>query len=187
MIIRELDIQGAWLISGVRHTDERGWFQEWYRKSSLEKETGLSFDPVQANISKSAVGTIRGIHYSTAVNGQAKLVTVMHGQIDDYVIDIDVSSPTFGKWTRVRLDSESGDFVLLSKHMGHAFQALVDNTIVSYLVSAEYDPTAEKGITPLCDRLQISWSDSYSKVISNKDLQSPGLLQQLAAGNLPAQ
>lgn len=185
MDVTALDIDGSWIIHGRRFPDSRGWFQEWFKNSSLEGATGITFNPVQANISKSSEGTIRGIHYSIAPAGQGKLVTVMHGAIDDFVIDIRPSSSTFGSWRRVRLDAESGDAVLIDPHLGHAFQALTNDTIVSYLVTAEYNPSMEKGITPFCETLAIDWAPHHSDDVSPKDLGAPDLLTQRQAGLLP--
>ena len=185
MNVEQLEIPGARFIHGTRFGDDRGWFQEWFKRSSLNSEIDFDFHPVQANISKSSAGTVRGIHYSTAPEGQAKLVTVMHGEIDDYIIDINSESSTFGKWVRVRLSSETGNAVLLSPHMGHAFQALKDDTVVSYLVTAEYNPQAEKGITPFCPTIAIEWEQSLKPLVSPKDMEAPDLPTQLKSGNLP--
>lgn len=185
MNVTELDIKGAWILHGHRFPDTRGWFQEWFKHSSLESATGIGFTPAQANISKSSKGAIRGVHYSISPDGQGKLVTVMHGAIDDYIIDIRPTSPTFGTWIRVRLDSESGDSVLIDPHLGHAFQALTSDTIVSYLVTAEYNPDMEKGITPFCETLAIDWARHNVDAVSPKDLSAPDLLSQRQAGLLP--
>ena len=185
MNIETLPIAGAWRISGHRFADDRGWFQEWFKHSAILKSTGYDFVPVQTNISRSAANVVRGIHYSTAPNGQGKLVTVMNGEIDDYVIDLNPASATFGRWDRVRLSSDSGDSVLIAPHMGHAFQSLRNDTIVSYLVTAEFDPESEKGINPLCPTIGIPWSGAIDGLISPKDLAAPTLLQQKEAGHLP--
>jgi len=185
MNMTELAITGAWKVVPTRHTDERGWFQEWFKHSELQDACGYDFVPVQANITHSAQGTIRGIHYSLASIGQAKLVTVLAGEIDDYVVDIRPTSPTFGKWERVRLSAANGCSVLLSAHLGHAFHALTNDTIVNYLVSAEYNPTAELGITPFCPHLAIDWADTGGYSVAPKDNDAPQLLAQRDAGKLP--
>jgi dTDP-4-dehydrorhamnose 3,5-epimerase len=185
MNVTELHIAGSWLITPRRHDDERGWFQEWFKHSELLTATGYDFSPVQANISQSKRGTIRGIHYSTAAVGQAKLVTVLAGEIDDYVVDLRPSSATFGQWHRLHLSAENGNSVLLSAHLGHAFHALSDNTVVNYLVTAEYNPEAERGITPFCTELAIEWADTDGFSTAPKDAEAPGLLQQRDAGLLP--
>ena len=186
MNITKLDIGGAYYIEAKRHADERGWFQEWFKKSELQKHIDFDFSPVQANISRSSKGVVRGIHYSIAPEGQAKLVTVMNGAIDDYVIDINPRSQNFGKWVRVHLTAQDGNAVLLPPHAGHAFQALTDNTIVCYLVTAEFNPHAEKGVTPLCPTLNIDWSSDCRAQLSEKDMAAPNLLEQRDNAQLPS-
>lgn len=185
MKLTELDISGAWFIEPLRHTDDRGWFQEWFKQSEFEQQVEFNFAPVQANISHSSLGTIRGIHYSVAPLGQAKLVTVLSGEIDDYVIDIRRNSPTFGQWERVRLTADNSCSVLLSPHLGHAFHALADNTVVTYLVSAEYNPSVELGINPFCPHIAIDWAKTGEHGISPKDTTAPDLITQRDAGKLP--
>ena len=185
MNVTQLDIAGAWHIKGNRFADERGFFQEWFRFSALEESTGVSFSPVQANISRSSAGVIRGIHYSMAPLGQGKLVTVMSGAIDDYVIDIRPASPTFGQWRCVRLSSSNGDALLIDPHLGHAVQAIEDEIVESYLVTAEFNPEMEKGITPFCDTLRIQWNTDSPRVISDKDRLAPTMSQCLNQGLLP--
>lgn len=186
MNIIPLSIPGAWLIDGRRFEDDRGWFQEWFKKSAVFAQTEFDFNPVQTNISKSAAGSIRGIHYSIAPLGQGKLVTVMSGAIADYVIDVRPTSSSFGKWEKVPLDSRTGGSLLLSPNLGHAFQALEKDTIVSYLVTAEFNPEAEKGITPFCPKLAIEWDSTIAPLVSQKDIDAPTLIDQHTAGNLPA-
>ena len=185
MNIVPLSISGAWLIKARRFEDDRGWFQEWFKQSVIEEHTGFNFSPVQTNISRSATGSIRGIHYSIAPEGQGKLVTVMSGTIDDVIIDVRPTSPTFGKWEKVRLSAELGDSVLISPNLGHAFQALENNTIVSYLVTAEFNPAAEKGISPFCPIININWDSTIAPLVSQKDIDAPSLADQQKTDNLP--
>lgn len=186
MNITKLDIGGAYYIEAKRHADERGWFQEWFKKTEIQKHIDFDFTPVQANISHSKKGAVRGIHYSIAPEGQAKLVTVMNGAINDYVIDINPNSLNFGKWTRVKLTSQDGNALLLPPHAGHAFQALTDNTTVCYLVTAEFSPSDEKGINPLCPTIDICWEDDAEMKLSDKDRSTPDLLTQRQLNQLPS-
>ena len=178
-------IEGAWLIDPVRHGDERGWFQEWFKKSGVEQQTGFSFDPVQLNVSHSQQGVVRGIHYSIALEGQAKYVTVMSGEIDDYIIDIRPKSPTFGQWERVRLSSDIGNSVLLGPNLAHAFQCVSAEATVCYAVSAEFNAESEKAINPLCPTLNIVWDKNFPISLSAKDNNAPFLDDQLLNGQLP--
>jgi dTDP-4-dehydrorhamnose 3,5-epimerase len=178
-------IEGAWTIEPVRHGDERGWFQEWFKKSDIEKQIGFSFEPVQLNVSRSQQGVVRGIHYSVATEGQAKYVTAMSGELDDYIIDVRPGSPTFGQWERVRLSSTIGNSVLLGSNLAHAFQCVSAEATVCYAVSAEFNPEAEKAINPLCPTLNIVWDKNFPISLSAKDKNAPFLDVQLSNGQLP--
>lgn len=185
MKLSKAGIEGAWLIDPVRHGDERGWFQEWFKRSEIERQIGFTFEPVQLNISHSQQGVIRGIHYSIAPEGQAKLVTVMSGEIDDYAIDLRPSSPTFGQWERIRLSSNNGNSVLLGPNMAHAFQCISEKATICYAVSAEFNLQVEKAINPLCPTLAIHWNREFPILLAPKDQAAPSLIQQTSAGLLP--
>lgn len=179
------DIDGAWLINPIRHSDDRGWFQELFKHSAMRNLTGVDFKPLQINVSHSNQGVIRGIHYSVAPEGQAKYVSVMDGQIDDYIIDVRQGSPTFGKWQRVRLTAAKGEAVFLGMNLAHAFQVISNSATVCYAVSAEFNPDAEKAINPLCPSLDIQWDKAHPIVMSPKDQVAPTLEEQIAAGLIP--
>jgi dTDP-4-dehydrorhamnose 3,5-epimerase len=186
MNFEHLKISGAVVVEEPRHEDSRGWFQQWHQSSTLGNIAGFDFQVLQSNISCSRAGTIRGIHYSVAPVGQAKFVTVMSGQIEDVVVDIRVGSPTFGQSEKVILRADQSKSLLIGPGLGHAFQALEDNTVVSYLLSSEYNPEFEFGIDPFCPVLDIKWSTDFPHLLSEKDLLSPTLETQELSGHLPA-
>ena len=178
-------IKGAWLVDPIRHGDDRGWFQELFKFSAIKSATGLDFSPVQINVSHSSQGVVRGIHYSIAPEGQAKYVSVLDGEIDDYIIDVRQDSPTFGKWQRVRVSAEQGNSVLLGFNLAHAFQVVSKEATVCYAVTAEFNPTAEKAINPFCPDLAITWDTSFPAVLSPKDEAAPLLNEQAVRKDLP--
>jgi dTDP-4-dehydrorhamnose 3,5-epimerase len=186
MTAKPLSIHGAWLLRSQVFADDRGTFSEWFKSSLLTELTGESFDPVQANVSVSNAGVIRGVHYSLAPGGQAKLITVLQGSILDVAIDVRVGSPTFGKYESAVMAVGDGQTMFLRSDMAHAFQALEDNTVVSYLVSSEYSPTDEKEISPMCSILNIQWSKNLQIVLSDKDRIAPNTEQQSTANLLPS-
>jgi dTDP-4-dehydrorhamnose 3,5-epimerase len=181
----ESSIKGAWLVDPTRHGDERGWFQELFKKSAVKTATGFEFSPVQINVSHSSQGVVRGIHYSIAPEGQAKYIAVLDGEIDDYIIDVREGSPTFGKWQRVRITAQQGNSVLLSSNLAHAFQVVSKIATVCYAVTAEFNPTTEKAINPFCPDLAIAWDTSFQAVLSLKDKMAPHLNEQAARKELP--
>ena len=181
-----LGIAGAYHVRHTVHRDDRGEFTEWFRMDKLEAATGYRFPVLQANLSRSASGVVRGIHFADVPPGQAKLVTCLVGSIRDVVVDIRVGSPTFGQWEAVDLDAESRDAVLLPVGVGHAFVAKEDDTLVAYLVSDVYSPHAEHGIHPLDQTLAIDFGrDAGDLLLSPKDQEAPSFLEAQASGLLP--
>lgn len=181
-----LGISGAFHVRNVVHADDRGEFVEWFRVDKMEAATGYRFPVSQANLSRSAEGVVRGIHFADVPPGQAKLVTCLAGAIRDVVVDIRVGSPTFGTWEAIDLDSASRDAVLLPVGVGHAFVAKEENTLVAYLVSDVYTPHAEHGIHPLDSDLAIDYGlDNDQLLLSPKDQDAPTLASAQGQGLLP--
>lgn len=192
MQIRELSVPDAFELTPTVHGDARGAFLEWFRADALERATGRRLDLAQANASVSAAGTLRGVHFADVPPGQAKCVTCLVGAVLDVVVDIRVGSPTFGAWDAVELDDETRRCVFVSEGLGHAFLALEDRSVVSYLCSAPYAPGREHGIDPLDPELGITWpsvardGSPLSLVLSDKDAAAPGLAQAAKDGLLPS-
>src|SRR5690606_29151473 len=104
MEIRELKVPDAYEITPKLIGDSRGMFLEWYRFDRLAEAVGHPLDLKQGNMSVSARGVVRGIHFADIPPSQAKYVTCPKGAVIDFVIDIRTGSPTFGQWDQVRLD-----------------------------------------------------------------------------------
>jgi dTDP-4-dehydrorhamnose 3,5-epimerase len=168
----ELPIDGSFLITSEIYSDSRGSFREWLPNDAILEILGRDFSTAQANFSISKKGTIRGIHYSSAPEGQAKLVTCLTGIIYDVVVDLRESSPTFGKWHGVTLNSNEPKTLYVGPGLGHAFMALTDNSGVAYLLSSKYNGDLEFGINPFDPFIDIRWPiDEY--LLSAKDAGAP--------------
>ena len=74
-----MEIDGVWIAESPLWKDDRGFLREWFKNSDISRVTGRDFSVAQANISSSARGVVRGIHYSLAEGGQAKWVTCVTG------------------------------------------------------------------------------------------------------------
>src|SRR5690606_21424643 len=123
----------------------------------LAEAVGHPLTLAQANLSVSAAGVVRGIHYAEVPPGQAKYVTCPSGAVLDVVVDLRVGSPTFGRWEAVRLDDVDRRAVYLTEGLGHGFCALTEGATVAYLCSTTYHPAAERSIHPLDPALGITW------------------------------
>ena len=184
MKIRPLSIEGAWEITPVQHGDPRGLFMEWYRFDHLAEVVGHPLRLAQANLSVSAAGVVRGVHFADVPPGQAKYVTCVRGAVLDVIVDLRVGSPTFGRWEGVRLDDADRRAVYLSEGLGHGFCALSDDATLSYLCSETFNPKGEHGIHPLDPDLAIQWPADMPQ-LSAKDEAAPTLAEARAAGLLP--
>lgn len=175
MPFQEMKIKGAWIHTPIRHTDERGQFEEKFKLSLVETELGRSFSVVQVNQSLSNKGVIRGVHYTEGLPGQAKYVSCPKGSIWDVVVDLRPGSETFGEWDAIELSEENGLSVFISEGLGHAFLSLRNGSVASYLCSSEYSPELDKIINPLSPRLAIPFASyEISKfILSAKDSNSP--------------
>jgi dTDP-4-dehydrorhamnose 3,5-epimerase len=184
--IRQLSIPDSYELTPIQRGDDRGVFLEWYRFDLLAEAAGHPLNLRQANISVSRRGTVRGIHFADIPVGQAKYVTAVHGAVLDYVIDIRVGSPTFGQWDSVLLDDKDRRAIYLAEGLGHAFVALSDDAVVSYLVSDVYRPDREHGINPLDSDVALVFPDEAGELLlSPKDTDAPSLSEAAASGLLP--
>ena len=175
MPFKEMKIQGAWINTPSRHEDSRGHFEEQFKLSSIVQELGRSFPVAQVNQSVSSKGVIRGIHWTDGPEGQAKYVSCLHGALWDVVVDLRRDSPTYGSWDAEIISSENGKSVLISEGLGHAFLALEEKSVASYLCSSEFNPDLDRAINPLDEVLNIGFRDTALKfgildfILSDKD------------------
>lgn len=186
MQIRELSIPDTYEITPKQHADDRGLFLEWYRFDKLAEVVGHPLNLAQGNTSVSKKGTVRGIHYAQIPPSQAKYVTALRGAVLDFVIDIRVGSPTFGKWDSVLLDDLDRKAVYISEGIGHCFVALTPNATVSYLVNATFNAEREFGINPLDEEIGLKLEIEPSKLLlAPKDVAAPSLAEAAELGILP--
>lgn len=185
MDIRALKIEGAFEVTPRQFPDERGVFLESFRGDRLAEALGHRLDVVQTNVSLSSRGTVRGVHFADLPPSQAKYVTALSGSFVDFVIDIRVGSATFGQWDSVLLDTVDRRAVYLAEGLGHAICSLQDDSTVTYLCSATYNPAREHAINPLDPELDLVLPAGLTPVLSAKDAAAPSLREAAAAGLLP--
>ena len=184
MKIRSLSFHGAMELTPILHGDPRGVFTEWFRVDQLEAEIGHPMRVAQVNLSTSARGVVRGIHFADVPPGQAKYVTCVRGAVLDVVVDIRVGSPTFGRWDSVRLDEVDRRAIYIAEGLGHGFCALTDDATLVYLCSETYNPGHEHAIHPLDPDLAIEWPAEHPQ-LSERDAAAPSLARAIATGLLP--
>ena len=186
MKLEKLSIVGAYLSTHKVFPDERGMFREWFR-SEESRSIDQNVSVQQANYSKSKKWVIRGIHYSLAPNGQAKVVTCVSGAVVDVLIDLRVGSPTYLNVEQVDLSDDSGKVIYIPSGVGHGFVVTSAVASIVYLTSSKYAPEFEKAIFPLDPDLGISWPLPSDKMatISKLDREASTLMWAAESGQLP--
>ena len=164
------------LIAPTRHLDARGYLSETYNRARWA-DWGIVCDFVQDNESLSLKPhTLRGLHFQTGDEAQAKLVRVVSGAIFDVVVDIRRGSPRFGRFQSFRLAAEQETQLFVPEGFAHGFCTLEPRTLVQYKVSRHHAPAQESGLRWDDPELAIPWPlDGAAPILSEKDLQLPFL------------
>jgi dTDP-4-dehydrorhamnose 3,5-epimerase len=156
----------VWELQPKVFRDTRGFFLETYHQQKFV-DLGIPDVFIQDNHSRSAKGTLRGLHYQLR-HTQAKLCRVVEGEVLDVAVDVRIGSPTFGKWTSVLLSAERQNQIYIPRGFAHGFVALSDSAQFLYKCSDLYDPASEYGIIWNDADLAISWGVA-NPLISEKD------------------
>ncbi len=167
-----LTIIGAWLIELEPQSDVRGSFARTFCAREFAGQ-GLATDYPQHSRSRNfAKGTLRGMHYQRPPLAEAKLVSCTHGAIHDVCLDLRQDSPTFLQWQGFDLSADNGRQLYIPEGCAHGFQALTDDSEVTYRISAFYDPSASAGVRYNDPRFAIRWPLPVSS-ISDRDRDWP--------------
>ena len=83
-------------------------------------------------------------------------------------MDLRRNSPTFLQWHGELLSEENQRSLLIPEGFAHGFQTMADDCELLYLVSAAYEPTAEKGLNAADPLLKIQWPLPITEM-SDKD------------------
>ncbi|MGO4260117.1 dTDP-4-dehydrorhamnose 3,5-epimerase [Lysobacter sp. TAB13] len=181
MKIIETDLPGCLIIEPQVFGDSRGYFYESFNSDKLAK-AGLDLSFAQGNVSSSARGVLRGLHYQWP-KPQGKLVSVIEGEVWDVAVDIRRGSPHFGRWTAAVLSGENKRHFWIPEGFAHGFAVLSEKAVFTYLCTQTYDAQADAGLRWDDPDLAIDWPIS-EPTLSAKDQATP-LLKDIAAERLP--
>jgi dTDP-4-dehydrorhamnose 3,5-epimerase len=165
-------IPGVIVIEPDVHADLRGFFLETYHVEKY-RAGGISDVFVQDNHSRSAGGTVRGLHLQLQ-RPQGKLIRVIEGEIFDVAVDVRRGSPTFGKWVGVTLSAENFKQCYVPKGFAHGFAVVSGAAQVEYKCTDVYDAASEIGIAWNDPAIGIAWPVS-APVLSDRDRRHPRL------------
>jgi len=170
MQVQGTDIAGLFLIIPKVIPDVRGFFAKIFHAETFQAAK-LRTDFRETYYSLSHENVIRGMHFQTPPHDHAKLVYVPTGRIQDVVLDLRKSSPTFGQHFSVQLDSSQGVALYVPQGCAHGFCSLESQTIVTYMQTSEYAPSHDRGIR--YDSFGCRWKNNATPIMSERDLGFP--------------
>jgi len=168
---KKLSITDVILIEAKSFPDVRGFFLENFKESSFI-ENGISTKFVQDNFSRSIKGVLRGLHYQKNPKAQAKLLTVLRGEIFEVAVDIRKDSPTYGKWISETLSEQNQKLLYIPEGFAHGFCILSDEADVYYKVNQEYSPEHDTGFIWNDPEINIKWPID-KPILSERDQKLP--------------
>ena len=182
MKVAETKLPGVVVVESKVFGDERGFFMETWNRARYE-ESGLPTRFVQDNLSFSAKGVLRGLHFQNP-DQQGKLVQVLQGEVFDVAVDIRVGSPTFGEWEGVFLSSENKRQFYVPEGFAHGFLVTGESALFSYKCTAKYNPEAEGFVLWNDPEIGIEWPVEGTPTLSEKD-RAARPLKEIPVERLP--
>ena len=181
--MRRIDtaLPGVCVIEPDVHGDSRGYFYESFHQARYA-ELGIDARFVQTNISRSACGVLRGLHYQWP-QPQGKLINVLEGEVYDVAVDIRRGSPTFGRWVAATLSADNHRHFWVPEGYAHGFCVLSDFATFSYQCTTLYDRTADAAVRWNDAAIAVDWPIS-APLLSDKDARAPFLVD-VPAERLP--
>ncbi len=174
MIFTQTKLKGCFIIEPKIITDERGYFMESFNEKTLQNAIGEKVHFVQDNQSFSSKGVLRGLHYQTGENAQAKLVRVIQGEVLDVAVDIRPESKTYGQYEAVLLSAENNKQFFIPRGFAHGFLVISKAATFFYKCDNFYNKESEGGIIYNDESINIDWQFPLEKlIISEKDKNLP--------------
>ena len=181
MKVLQTDLPGCLILEPRVFGDERGFFYEGWNRARFA-EHGIDAQFVQSNVSQSARGVLRGLHYQWP-NPQGKLVSVLEGEVYDVAVDVRRGSPNFGRWTAAMLTADNKRHFWIPEGFAHGFAVVSERATFTYLCTALYDAAADTSVRWNDAALGIDWPVA-KPLLSGKDERAP-LLADIDPARLP--
>ncbi|MEK7618573.1 MAG: dTDP-4-dehydrorhamnose 3,5-epimerase family protein [Patescibacteria group bacterium] len=182
--VKNLTIPDVKVIRFGKFSDQRGYFTETFRKSDVSKLSLLdflkSYEFVQMNESYAVKGVIKGLHFQWQPP-MGKLVRMVRGHMVDMILDIHQASPTFGRIILYDMPDHAkddyGEWIWVPPGFAHGM-FFTEDSVIEYFFTADYNPAAEAGISPLTEDLDWSLCDPALKQKFEESAKSRVILSE---------
>ena len=167
--------KNLFLIKGITHYDNRGFFRELIHQKLIPKKLIFTI------ISKSKKNILRGLHFQKK-NPQGKLVLVLKGEIVDVALDLRKNSKTYLKYFKCVLSDKNNKAVYIPQGFAHGFYTRGKENLVLYACTNYRDKNSEKGLLWNDKDLNIKWP-CKNPILSKKDKKNFTLNNYLKSEN----
>jgi dTDP-4-dehydrorhamnose 3,5-epimerase len=161
MKIIKTKIKDLLIIKSKIYKDDRGFFKEVEKNKLLKKK--FIFDC----LSFSKKNTLRGLHLQKK-KPQAKIITVVDGEILDVVVDLRKKSKTYGKHFSIKISKKSDFSLFIPENFAHGFLCLSKTCTVYYKCTNYRNQKTETTIKWNDKNLKIKWPIK-NPILSLKD------------------
>jgi dTDP-4-dehydrorhamnose 3,5-epimerase len=170
-------LPGVYLLKPRVFGDSRGFFLESWN-ADVFRNAGFDLDFVQDNHSRSARGTLRGLHYQTR-HTQGKLVRVTSGRVFDVAVDLRRDSPTLGQWYGAELSEDNQHMLWVPPGFAHGFYVLSAHADFLYKCTDRYDPESELTLAWDDPTVAVTWplQEGGTPTLSDKDRRGLALAE----------
>ena len=172
MKVTPTELAGVFVIEPQVYGDERGFFVEQFHADRYAEAGMPGMKALQFNHSRSARGTLRGLHFQHP-RGQDKLVWVVRGAVFDVAVDVRRGSPTFGNWVGCELSAINHRQLFIPAGFAHGFVVTSDQADFNYLCGEYYAPACEQGVAWNDPAVGIRWPACGELTLSDRDRRAP--------------
>lgn len=156
-LIKDTGLEGLKVLQREALGDSRGFLERLFCETDLGGLLGgRVIRQINHTLTEQA-GTVRGMHFQHAPQGETKIVACLRGRIFDVAVDLRPASPTFLKWFGVELSADNFTSLYIPEGFAHGFQTLTQNCELIYLHTENYSPSAEGAVNATDPKLAISW------------------------------
>src|SRR5208337_3445474 len=172
MRFTETKVNGAFLIDLDPRSDNRGFFARSWCINEF-KAHGLVPRIAQINVALTLKkASLRGLHFQTPPDEEAKTVRCTRGAIYDVVVDLRPFSSSHKAWAGFELSADNRKMLYIPEGCAHGYQTLADEAEIEYLTSAAYAPASARGVRFDDAAFGIAWPLPVG-VISDADRSWP--------------
>ena len=172
MKIKELSIKGCLLIEYAIYTDERGTFVKTFNRDLFKGTPLEKFSTEEEFFTQSVKNVIRGLHFQIPPFSHNKIVSCSLGKITDVLLDLRVSSSTYGTYCAVDLSSKLYQSLYIPVGVAHGFISRSEASIVCYKVDKKYSSAHDAGVA--WDSFSFDWGTD-TPILSTRDRAFPSL------------